>query len=166
MNDKYTWFKALWPLILATCISIIPLQAHAQKFELEYLYGKWENTGSFKDGEQQLLALKDTLENPKTYYFTFFKNGTFTYDVISLDPLQDVARRSGNWHLSPDRKKITLIDNLINPEERKIPGDFLNFETDGSLASKPVIYPIIELTSKKLVLYDEYHKTLDIFRKK
>ncbi len=86
--------------------------------------------------------------------------------MIASDPSVNGTRRSGNWHLSPDQKKITLIDNQINPEERKVPEDFLNFETDGSLASKPVIFPIMELTSKKLVLYDEYHKTLDIFRKK
>ncbi|QBA64063.1 hypothetical protein [Muriicola soli] len=67
--------------------------------------------------------------------------------------------------MSPNKKRITLIDDAINAEERKIPGDFLNFKTDGSLASKPFIFPILELSPKKLVLYDEYHKTRDVYRK-
>ena len=120
--------------------------------------------GSFRDGQQVLQALKDTTENQKQYYFTFNQNGTFTYDIVSLEN-QKNAKRSGSWHLSPNGKRLTLIDAAIDQENRKIPGDFLNFATDGTLSTKPMIFPILELTPTKLVLYDEYHKTLDIFKK-
>jgi hypothetical protein len=138
----------------------------AQDSTVENLLGKWENTGSFRDGKQQLTALQDTLKNPTTYYFTFFADGTFIYDVISLEEGLKGSRRKGKWQLSPNMQRITLLDEQVRPDERKIPGDFLNFETDGSLSTKPVIYPILEFTPKKLVLYDEFHQTLDILRKK
>ncbi len=120
--------------------------------------------GSFRDGQQVLEALKDTIANQKQYYFTFNQNGTFTYDIVSLEN-QKNATRNGSWHLSPNGKRLTLIDSAIDQENRKIPDDFLNFASDGSLSTKPLIFPILELTATKLVLYDEYHKTLDIFRK-
>ena len=102
--------------------------------------------GSFRNGEQVLEVLKDTIANPKHYYFTFNQDGTFTYDVLSPGKEQQGATRNGTWHLSPNGKRLTLLDSAVDPEKRKIPGD-------------------LELTRKKLVLYDEYHKTLDIFRR-
>ena len=139
------------------------VRGQAQQIAISDLYGEWVNTGSFRNGEQVLNALKADVKNPRKYYFTLNANGTFFYDVVSLDVSVKEAKRTGKWFLSPNKKRITLIDDLINPEERQIPGDFLNFETDGSLSSKPLIFPIMELTTEKMVLYDEYHKTRDVF---
>ncbi len=138
--------------------------ALSQEYKAVDLNGTWRNMGSYQKGQQVLTALKDTIANPTQYYFTFNQNGTFTYDVVSLEN-QIGATRNGSWHLSPNGKRLTLIDSAIDQEKRKIPGDFLNFASDGTLSSKPMIFPILELTRKKLVLYDEYHKTLDIFRR-
>ncbi|MEZ2414412.1 hypothetical protein ACA086_05555 [Muriicola sp. E247] len=139
------------------------VHAQVQQIAVSDLYGKWVNTGSFRNGKQVLNALKTDVNNPMKYYFTLNANGTFSYDVVSLDVSLKEAKRTGKWFLSPNRKRITLIDDQINPEERQIPGDFLNFENDGSLSSKPLIFPIMELTTEKMVLYDEYHKTRDVF---
>ncbi|MGB5645875.1 MAG: DUF5004 domain-containing protein [Muriicola sp.] len=136
----------------------------SQERTVQDIYGQWQFMGSFRDGQQVLEALKDTIANQNQYYFTFNQNGTFTYDIVSLEN-QKNATRNGSWHLSPNGKRLTLIDSAIDQENRKIPDDFLNFASDGSLSTKPLIFPILELTATKLVLYDEYHKTLDIFRK-
>ena len=158
VNQSRTWlFLAFFSLSI--------FQAESQQIRINDLYGTWVNTGSFKDGEQVLVALKDTVKNPMKYHFTFNTDGSFSYDVVSLKDGLKGTRRKGKWQLSPNRQRITLLDDQINPEEREIPGDFLNLGTEGSLANKPLIFPIMELTPKKLVLYDEYHKTLDIFRK-
>ncbi len=138
--------------------------ALSQEYKAVDLNGTWRNTGSYQNGQQVLTALKDTIANPTKYYFTFDQNGTFTYDVVSLEN-QSGATRNGTWHLSSNGKRLTLIDSAIDQEKRKIPGDFMDFATDGTLSSKPMIFPILELTATKLVLYDEYHKTLDIYRK-
>lgn len=158
VNLSKTWF-------FLTFFSLCVIQAESQQIRINDLYGTWVNTGSFKDGEQVLVALKDTVKNPVKYHFTFNTDGSFSYDVVSLKKGLKGIKRKGKWQLSPNRQRITLLDDQINPEEREVPGDFLNFDFEGSLANKPIIFPIMELTSKKLVLYDEYHKTLDIFRK-
>ncbi|MBT8285287.1 MAG: hypothetical protein KJO93_09610 [Muriicola sp.] len=158
VNQSRTWFFLAF-------FSLCFIQAESQQIRINDLYGTWVNTGSFKDGEQLLVALKDTAKNPMKYYFTFNTDGSFSYDVVSLKDGLKGTKRKGNWQLSPNRQRITLLDDQINPEEREIPGDFINLDTEGSLANKPIIFPIMELTPKKLVLYDEYHKTLDIFRK-
>jgi hypothetical protein len=145
--------------------SLLSLTAYSQKHTAKEIYGQWQIMGSFRNGEQVLEALKDTIANPKHYYFTFNQDGTFTYDVLSPGKKQQGATRNGTWHLSPNGKRLTLLDSAVDPEKRKIPGDFIDFTTDGTLSSKPMIFPILELTRKKLVLYDEYHKTLDIFRR-
>ncbi len=145
--------------------SLLFFSSYSQEHKAQDLYGQWQIIGSFKKGEQVLEALKDTIANPKQYYFTFDKDGTFTYDVISLEKEPQGEIRNGTWHLSPNGKRLTLLDSAVDPEKRKIPGDFIDFATDGTLSSKPMIFPILELTKAKLVLYDEYHKTLDIFRK-
>ncbi|NNJ89496.1 MAG: DUF5004 domain-containing protein [Eudoraea sp.] len=139
--------------------------AYSQEHKAEDIFGQWQIIGSFRNGKQVLEALKDTTSNNRNYFITFEKDGTFTYDVISLSEGQKKAARNGTWHLSPNGKRITLLDSAVDPEKRKIPGDFIDFSTDGTLSSKPMIFPILELTETKLVLYDEYHKTLDIFRR-
>jgi hypothetical protein len=139
--------------------------AYSQEHKVQDIYGQWQIIGSFRNGEQVLEALIDTIANPKQYYFIFNKDGTFTYDVISQQKGRTGTIRKGTWHLSPNGKRLTLLDSAVDPEKRKIPGDFIDFTTDGTLSSKPMIFPILELTSNKLVLYDEYHKTLDIFRR-
>jgi len=145
--------------------SLLFFTSYGQENKVQDIYGQWQIMGSFSNGEQVLEALKDTIANPKHYYFTFDKDGTFNYDVVSLDKDYQGSIRTGTWHLSPNGKRLTLLDSAVDPEKRKIPGDFFNFASDGTLSSKPMIFPILELTKTKLVLYDEYHKTLDIFRK-
>ena len=144
---------------------LLSLTVCSQEYTAKEIYGQWQNMGSFRNGEQVLEVLKDTIANPKHYYFTFNQDGTFTYDILSPGKEQQQATRNGTWHLSPNGKRLTLLDSAVEPEKRKIPGDFIDFATDGTLSSKPMIFPILELTRKKLVLYDEYHKTLDIFRR-
>lgn len=139
--------------------------AYSQEHTAKDIYGQWQIMGSFRNGEQVLEALIDTTANTTKYYFTFDQDGTFTYDVISLQKGQTGTKRNGTWHLSPNGKRLTLLDSAVDSEKRKIPGDFMDFKTDGTLSSKPMIFPILELTRTKLVLYDEYHKTLDIFRR-
>lgn len=151
--------KYFFLLLLFCAFSVL-----SQEYKAVDLNGTWRNTGSYHNGQQVLTALKDTIANPTQYYFTFNQNGTFTYDVVSLENLKG-ATRNGTWHLSTNGKRLTLIDAAIDQENRKIPGDFMDFATDGTLSSKPMIFPILELTATKLVLYDEYHKTLDIFKK-
>ncbi|WP_297766247.1 DUF5004 domain-containing protein [uncultured Muriicola sp.] len=146
-------------------VSLLFFSSFSQEYKAQDLYGQWQIIGSFRKGEQVLEALKDTIKNPTQYYFTFNKDGTFTYDVISLEKEPQGEIRNGTWHLSPNGKRLTLIDSAIDQEKRIIPGDFINFATDGTLSTKPMIFPILELSENKLVLYDEYHKTLDIFRK-
>jgi hypothetical protein len=145
--------------------SLLFFSSYSQEHKVQDLYGQWQIMGSFKKGKQVLEALKDTLANPKHYYFIFAQDGTFTYDVISLNKGLQGASRSGTWHLSTNGKRLTLLDSAVDPEKRKIPGDFLDYTTEGTLSSKPMIFPVLELTETRLVLYDEYHKTLDIFRK-
>ncbi len=145
--------------------SLLLFSSYGQEYKEQHIYGQWQIMGSFKDGEQVLEALKDTIANPRHYYFTFNKDGTFSYNAVSLEIAQKSATRNGTWHLSTNGKRLTLLDAAVDPEKRKIPGDFLNFASDGSLSSKPMIFPILELTESRMVLYDEYHRTLDIFRK-
>ncbi len=146
-------------IVLFTCAW--PNQAFSQQLEEKDLYGRWENTGSFKDGAQQLDAL--LIQNPKTYYFTFNSDGTFIYEVVSLRRDSKGKVREGKWQLSPDGQRLTLLDNEVKIDNREVPSDFLDYKGDGSLSTKPVIYPILEYNPKKLVLYDEYHKTRDVF---
>jgi len=145
--------------------SLLFIAVYSQEHKEQDVYGQWQIIGSFKGGEQILEALQDTIANPRHYYFTFNRDGTFTYDVISVEKNLQETSRNGTWHLSPNGKRLTLLDSAIDPEKRKIPGDFIDFAKDGTLSSKPMIFPILELTDTKMVLYDEYHKTLDIFRK-
>lgn len=145
--------------------SLLLFSSYSQEHKVQDFYGQWQIMGSFRKGEQVLEALKDTIANPKHYYFTFAQDGTFTYDVISLNKGLQGTKRNGTWHLSPNGKRLTLLDSAVDPEKRNIPGDFLDYTTDGTLSSKPMIFPVLELTGHRLVLYDEYHKTLDMFRK-
>ena len=151
----------LWGGLMVFLLCSWPTQTSAQQLKEKDLYGRWENSGSYKDGVQQLQAL--LVPSPKTYYFTFHSNGTFTYDVVSLREDLNEKMRKGRWQLSPDGQRLTLMDDKVQTDKREVPADFLHFETDGSLSSKPVIYPILECTHNKLVLYDEYHKTRDVF---
>jgi hypothetical protein len=141
------------------------LVSYGQERQAHEFFGQWQNMGSYRNGKQVLEALQDTLANPRQYYFTFYEYGTFTYDAISLDQALYKTVRNGTWHISRNGKRLTLLDSAVDPEQRKIPDDFLDFTTDGTLSSKPMIFPVLELSDSRMVLYDEYHKTLDIFRR-
>ncbi len=158
-------FKITTRNLLFAILGFLTFSVSGQEHQIEDLYGTWRNTGSFKNGAQALVALRDTIKNPTHYYFTFNKDGSFAYDVVSLRKGLKGTTRKGKWFLSPNTQRLTLIDSKVSPEKREIPGDFMDFENDGTLSTKPIIFPILELTKNKLVLYDEYHKTLDIYRK-
>ena len=121
--------------------------------------------GSFHNGEQVLVALKDTIKNPTHYFITFNKNGTYFYDVISLKKGLAGTTRKGNWDVSPTLQQITFRESSSSSKPRNIPKDFLDYPTDGTFLTKPIMFPIKELSKKRLVLYDDFHKTFDIYIK-
>lgn len=150
--------------IIAIC-SVVTFTTTGQDTQIEDILGTWRMMGSFHNGEQVLVALKDTIKNPTHYFITFNKNGTYSYDIISLRKGLAGTRNTGKWYISPTRQQITLREATTNGEPRNIPKDFLDYPTDGTFLTKPIMFPIKELSKKRLVLYDDYHKTFDIYIK-
>ncbi len=151
--------------LLATILCLGAFSATSQEHHIEDILGSWRMMGSFHNGEQVLVALKDTIKNPTHYFITFNKNGTYFYDVISLKKGLAGTTRKGNWDVSPTLQQITFRESSSSSKPRNIPKDFLDYPTDGTFLTKPIMFPIKELSKKRLVLYDDFHKTFDIYIK-
>ena len=151
--------------LLITILCLGAFSATSQEHHIEDILGTWRMMGSFNNGQQVLVALKDTIKNPTHYFFTFNKNGTYTYDVISLKDGLAGTTRTGKWDVSPTLQQITFRESSASSEPRNIPKDFLDYPTDGTFSKKPMMFPIKELSKKRLVLYDDFHKTFDIYIK-
>ena len=150
--------------ILITVFTFILLTGYGQSLQKEDLYGKWRILGSFRDGEQTLNALKDTISNPKHYYFNFNNDGTYTSDVVSLKPGYKGGIMRGKWLLDTTKRVITKIRVLNRKEKRKIPGQWVRrTNEDGIFTLVPVKYPIIEFSKTKLVLYDRQHRAYNVY---
>jgi len=151
--------------IFCTLLLFVALISYGQSYAEDYLYGKWRILGSFRDGEQTLPALKDTIRNPIHYYFYFNADGTYTSDVVSLKRGYKGEIMKGKWLLDTTNMVIAKIRVLDRKEMRNIPKRWIRQDEDGTFTIVPVTYPIVELSRKKLVLYDKQHNTYDIYIK-
>ena len=145
------------------CFGFLTATGFSQGNSEEDLYGKWRILGDFRDGEQTLEALKDTISNTKHYYFYFHRDGSYTSDVISLKRGYKGTQMNGTWELDAANQNITFIRNLSRKEKRRIPKKWVRKQKDGSFSLVPVAYPVIEFTKSRLVLYDKQHKTYDVY---
>lgn len=151
--------------LLFLVIAAISARGFGQVQGEEDLYGKWRILGDFRDGEQTLEALKDTIKNPKHYYFYFNSDGTYTSDVVSLKWGYKGKQMKGKWELDSAGQNITFTRFLSRKEQRKIPKQWVKKHANGSFTLVPVKDPVIEFSDGKLVLYDEQHKTYDVYVK-
>ena len=159
-SNKYRLYI---PIILFDVFSFTVFHGNSQFLEKEDLYGKWRILGSFRDGIQTLTALKDTIRNPKRYYFYFNVDGTYTSDVVSLKLGFKGNIMKGKWMLDTANTAIIKIRILDREEKKNIPKQWVRTEENGTFTLVPVMYPIVELSRKRLVLYDKQHRTYDIY---
>lgn len=150
---------------LFLAIAAISVNGFGQVGGEEDLFGKWRILGDFRDGVQILEALKDTINNPNHYYKYFNSDGTYISDVVSLEWNYKGKQMTGKWKLDVAGQNITFTRLLSRKEQRKIPKQWVKKHADGSFSLVPVKYPVIEFTDGKLILYDEQHKTYDVYVK-
>ena len=150
-------------LALYVLMGLISLQGFGQGISDEDIYGKWRILGNFRNGEQTLSALKDTIKNPKHYYFYFNADGTYNSDVVSLKSGYRGKTMTGKWELDIAKMTLTKIRSLDRKEMKNIPSQWVRKNKDGTYNLVPVTYPILVFSRNKLVLYDIQHKTNNVY---
>lgn len=141
------------------CVSI---EMHGQLIKESDLYGKWRIKGDFKDGEQTLGALKDTLKNPVKYYKEFNEDGTYISDVVSLKWGYKGKKMKGKWHYNSENNSLVIERELSEEEQKQVPEYWLQ-KKDMTYFLVPVEYPIVELNRNRLILHDLFHDTYMLY---